>query len=124
VQRCLETYLPERHNVLEAMGRLGEDALLITRRGERLRGQAISNGMHVIARRAQVPFKSLHQFRHSCASDLLSAGVHLAEVQRILGHASVATTVIYTHIADPERRAAISRHPINELLAVAMQEAA
>jgi integrase/recombinase XerD len=124
VQRCLDSYLPERHNLLEAMGRLGEDALLISRRGQRLSGQAISNGMHAIARRAQVPFKSLHQFRHSCASDLLAAGVHLAEVQRILGHASVATTVIYTHIADPERRAAIGRHPINELLAAPMQEAA
>ena len=38
------------------------------------------------ARRAGVPIHSVHQFRHSCASDLLEAGVHLAEVQRILGH--------------------------------------
>jgi site-specific recombinase XerD len=124
VRRCLEVYLPERHNVLEAAGRLSQSALLITRRGERLHGQQISNGIHAIARRAQVPFKSLHQFRHSCASELLAAGVHVAEVQRILGHASVATTVIYTHIADPERRAAIARHSINELLAVALKEAA
>ena len=47
---------------------------------------------------------SLHQFRHSCASDLLEAGVGLPEVQRILGHEGITTTVRYVHIADPQRR--------------------
>ncbi len=59
---------------------------------------------------------SVHQFRHSCASDLLEAGVHLADVQRILGHQGIATTVRYTHIADHARRAAIALHPINAWL--------
>ena len=63
-----------------------------------------------------MPLISVHQFRHSCASDLLEAGVHLAEVQRILGHQGIATTVRYTHIADPARRAAMTRHPINDFL--------
>jgi len=67
-------------------------------------------------RRAQVPVHSLHQFRHGCASDLLEAGVHLTEVQRILGPCVIATTVRYVHIADPQRRAAIELHPINTLL--------
>ncbi|NJO12116.1 MAG: tyrosine-type recombinase/integrase [Gammaproteobacteria bacterium] len=84
VMRCLEGYLPRRHNRLEHAGALGERALLVTRRGERLSGQSISNTIHRIARRAGVSFQSLHQFRHTCASDLLQAGVHLAQVQRIL----------------------------------------
>jgi site-specific recombinase XerD len=46
----------------------------------------------------------------------LEAGVALPEVQRILGHQVIQTTVRYTHIADPQRRAAIARHPINEWL--------
>ena len=83
----------------------------MSRRGERLTGEAISNGIHAISRRAGVPIHSLHQFRHSCASDLLEAGVHLAEVQRILGHCGIATTVRYMHIADPQRRAAMALHP-------------
>jgi site-specific recombinase XerD len=94
----------------------GECALLVSRSGTRLTGGAISNGIHAISRRAQVPFHSLHQFRHSCASDLLEAGVHLAEVQRILGHCGIATTVRYVHIADPQRRAAMTLHPINDWL--------
>ena len=117
VLRCLEAYLPLRHNQLEQVGLREERSLLISRNGKRLSSFAISNGVHAISRSAQVPFHSLHQFRHSCASDLLEAGVHLAEVQRILGHCVISTTVRYVHIADPQRRAAIELHPINDWLA-------
>ncbi len=116
VLRCLEAYLPLRHNQLEQIGLIDERALLISRIGKRLSSFAISNGVHTISRSAQVPMHSLHQFRHTCASDLLEAGVHLAEVQRILGHCVIATTVRYVHIADPQRRAAIELHPIKQWL--------
>jgi site-specific recombinase XerD len=116
VYRCLEAYWPERHNQLERSSRLDVRALLLSRRGAPLSAEAISNGVHALARRAGVPLMSVHQFRHSCASDLLEAGVHLADVQRILGHQVIATTVRYTHIADPARRAAIALHPINAWL--------
>lgn len=121
VLRCLEAYLPLRHNQLEASASCGECALLVSRTGQRLSAAAISNGIHAIACRAQVPLDSLHQFRHSCASDLLEAGVHLAEVQRILGHCVISTTVRYVHIADPQRRAAMTLHPLNAWLAPAPQ---
>jgi len=127
VRRCLDAYWPARHNLLEARGGLGERALLVGRNGRRLSGESISNGVRRLAERARIPYTSLHQFRHSCASDLLEAGTHLAEVQQILGHATVATTVIYTRIADPARRAAIARHPLNDWLTAAprsTQEAA
>ena len=123
VMRCLEAYLPQRHNQLAKAGRIGERALLVTRAGFPLTGQRISNGVHAIARRAGVALHSLHQFRHTCASDLLEAGVHLAQVQRILGHSVIATTVRYTHIADPQRREAMGLHPLNDWLAP-LQEAA
>jgi site-specific recombinase XerD len=124
VLRCLEAYLPRRHNQLEQWGTLGEQALLLTRNGTRLSSQTISVGIHAISRRAGVPVHSLHQFRHTCASDLLEAGVHLAQVQRILGHAFIATTVRYVHIADPQRRAAMGRHPLNDWLLPAQQREA
>jgi site-specific recombinase XerD len=38
-------------------------------------------------------------------------------VQRILGHCGIGTTVRYVHIADPQRRAAMTLHPINDWLA-------
>lgn len=114
---CLEAYLPQRHNILEKAGRFGERALFVNQQGSRLAGSSIAQGIQRIAERAEVPIHSVHQFRHSCASDLLEAGVHLVDVQRILGHRGIGTTVRYIHLADPQRRAAIASHPINDWLA-------
>jgi site-specific recombinase XerD len=114
--QCLEAYLPQRHNRLELCGCREQSALLVNRDGKRLSGDAISKLVHVMARRSGVALHSLHQFRHSCASDLLEAGVRLPEVQRILGHQDITSTVRYVHIADPQRRAAMSKHPINDWL--------
>jgi site-specific recombinase XerD len=113
VYRCIETYLPLRHNRLEQLGRLDQRALFLSRDGQRLSEAAISGAAHRLAKRAGVRLHSLHQFRHTCASDLIAAGVRLPEVQRILGHSGIGTTMRYLHVADPERRAAIARHPIN-----------
>ena len=110
---CLEAYLPQRQNHLEKLGRIDEKALLTNRLGERLSGASIRYGVHRMARRCGIELHSVHQFRHSCASDLLEAGVRLPEVQRILGHQAISTTMRYIHIADPQRREAVARHPIN-----------
>ncbi|HQR42092.1 MAG TPA: tyrosine-type recombinase/integrase [Gemmatales bacterium] len=116
IARCMEAYLPERAQRLEALGKVTETALFINRVGNRASGPSLWNGVSRIARRMKVELLRLHQFRHTCASDLLEAGVNLSEVQRILGHASVSTTVRYLHFSDPQRRAAVERHPINDWL--------
>lgn len=117
VWRCIEAYLPHRHNLLEKTQRLGEPALLVNRFGERMKAEDVSATVHRLAKRAGVPWITLHQFRHSCASDLLEAGVSLPEVQRVLGHAVIESTVRYIDITDPERVSAMGRHPIGEFLA-------
>jgi site-specific recombinase XerD len=116
VGRCLEAYLPYRRNQLEQRGTQSESALLINREGRRLSAQCLSLLVHRLARRAQVPLVSLHQFRHTCASDLLENGASLPEVQQLLGHKRVDTTSRYLHIADPERARAMSKHPLNDYL--------
>lgn len=115
-RRCLEAYLPLRHNELERHGALTERSLLVGQGARPLTSQAISNGMRRLAANAGIAYVSVHQFRHSCASDLLEAGVALPDVQRILGHQGISTTVRYTHIADPMRAEAMRRHPINDWL--------
>ena len=53
-----------------------------------------------------------HTLRHSFATHLLHGGASLRHVQELLGHASIATTQIYTHLADDEVRAVFERtHP-------------
>ncbi len=116
VAGCIEAYLPHRQNVLEREGRCDETALLVTRQGTRMRGHGVASAIKRLGRNAGVPDVSCHQLRHSCASDLLERGASLPTIQRILGHRSVSSTVRYTHVADPERRRVMARHPINEML--------
>ena len=113
---CVEGYLPHRHNTLEKLGRIEEKAFFVNRHGERLMGHSISKMIHRLARRADVPLVSVHQFRHSCASDLLESGVRLHEVKEFLGHAAIETTMRYTHVSGSQRSEAISKHPVNEFL--------
>jgi site-specific recombinase XerD len=116
IGRCLEAYLPLRQNLLEEHGNTAEPALLVNRHGQRLSAQSLGLIVHRLARRAQVPLVSLHQFRHTCASDLLESGASLSEVQGLLGHQRVETTSRYLQIADPERARAMSKHPLNDYL--------
>ena len=117
--RCLESYLPHRANQLAKAGRVEpQTALLVGQDGGRLSSHAISTGVQRIARRTGAPHVTLHQFRHTCASDLLEEGIRLPEVQRQLGHQCIATTVRYLHVADPQRRVAVELHPINSILGV------
>ena len=116
VWRCLEAYWPHRQDRLDRNGRLEESALMINTEGHRLSGDAISLMIQRCARKAGLSRITLHQFRHSCASDLLDSGVTLPEVQKLLGHAVIETTMRYTHISCGERAIAIQKHPINDFL--------
>ncbi len=114
--RAIAGYLPARHNQLERAGNINEQAFLINTDGNRLGGEAIGRAAHRIARRVGVQLTSVHQFRHTCASDLLEEGLTLPDVKELLGHQGIATTLRYIHIADPQKQEAVKRHPINDLL--------
>jgi site-specific recombinase XerD len=114
--RCLEAYWPQRQNLLEQTGRLDEAALFVNQEGGRLHPRSISQGLRTLARRCGLERITAHQFRHSCASDLLEGGVGLPQIQRMLGHQTITTTVRYLHVADPQRHEAVKLHPINRML--------
>lgn len=58
-----------------------------------------------------------HMFRHSVATYLLEEGVDIRYVQRLLGHRSIVTTEIYTHVADAALKSrVIERHPRKSIL--------
>jgi integrase/recombinase XerD len=54
-----------------------------------------------VARAAGIPKATPHSLRHSYATRLLEHGVDTRVVQILLGHASIATTTLYTHLTEP-----------------------
>lgn len=68
-------------------------------RGTRITQQAVDLMLKKYLKLSGIPFKvSPHKLRHSFATHLLDAGADLRSVQELLGHASLSTTQIYTHV--------------------------
>lgn len=81
----------------------GEEMRLTTRSVQRL--------VDRYSRRAHLPIKlSPHGIRHSFATDLLSNGAGLRDVQEMLGHKNIATTQIYTHVTQPQLKKVHQEH--------------
>ena len=116
VAKCIEAYLPHRHNYLEKKGSVGEEALFVNNAGRRFREEGVTNYIKRIAKKAGLEHITTQRFRHTCATDLLEAGVTVAEVKQMMGHAVLDTTLRYTQVADPARREAMEKHPINDFL--------
>ncbi len=90
-----------------------EDHLFLNRRGKKLSRVMIFYIIRGLAEKAGIRKKiSPHTFRHSFATHLVEGGANLRAVQEMLGHASITTTEIYTHLdRDYLRSNIIQFHP-------------
>ncbi|MDR1543868.1 MAG: tyrosine recombinase XerD [Prevotellaceae bacterium] len=95
-----------------------EDFLFLNRRGSQLTRQMIYEIIKNAAQKAEISKTiSPHTLRHSFATHLLEGGANLRAIQQMLGHSSITTTEIYTHInMDFLRAEIIMKHPRNKLL--------
>ncbi len=91
----------------------GEDAIFLTRFGRAFSRGGFWSVLKRYARLAGLPEgTSPHTLRHSFATHLLSGGADLRAIQEMLGHASLSTTEIYTHVSVEElRRVYDDAHP-------------
>jgi integrase/recombinase XerD len=109
---ALDAYLVRSRPLMSVRGR-STPALFLGVRGSRLSRQNAWLLMRAAAERAQLDVElSPHSMRHSFATHLLQGGADVRVVQELLGHASVATTQIYTRVtADALRDVYIGAHP-------------
>ncbi len=88
-------------------------SLFLNRRGERLTRQGFWLILKGHAKRAGIEKKiTPHTLRHSFATHLLRGGAPLRHVQELLGHASITTTQVYTHLTSEHVRSEYDKaHP-------------
>jgi integrase/recombinase XerD len=109
--RALQAYLTRTRPSLT--GPRSRGAMFLNRRGGRLTRQGCTNIIKATARRAGIRKRvTPHMLRHSFATHLLEGGADVRVVQELLGHASLATTQIYTLVTkDRLRDVYFTSHP-------------
>lgn len=92
-------------------------AILLNRRGRPLTTQGVRQIIQRHIKLAAVPGHfTPHMFRHTFATALLDGGADIRYIQTLLGHSSISTTEIYTHVATGRQSAILAqRHPRNTM---------
>ena len=97
-----------------------DEPLFLTNDGERFNYRRLRYWLLTINRQAALRDRSLHSLRHTAGVQLAAEGVPMNVIQSLLGHASIATTGIYTALAGGELVGVVSKSGANTLLGSAL----
>ncbi|MFH1860373.1 MAG: tyrosine recombinase XerC [bacterium] len=92
---AIYTYLEARNKLLQGKQ---ETAVFLNHRGKRITDRGVRLLIHKITQLQGSKHVSPHMLRHTFATHMLNSGADLRIVQELLGHASLSTTQIYTHV--------------------------
>jgi integrase/recombinase XerC len=89
----------------------GERAVFVNRRGTRITGRSVERivDKYVADSGIRRPELSPHKLRHTFATLLHMRDVDLVEIQRLMGHATITSTQIYTHTSAEKLRSAVEK---------------
>ncbi|MEG1621979.1 MAG: tyrosine recombinase [Alistipes sp.] len=105
----IQIYLDDRNTLHPT--RTGSNIVFLNNRGNQLTRVMIFTLLKEAVLRAGIDKHiSPHTFRHSFATHLLKGGASIRQVQEMLGHESILTTEIYTHLDDNLLREAVEKH--------------
>ncbi|MFB0924458.1 MAG: site-specific tyrosine recombinase XerD, partial [Vicingaceae bacterium] len=104
----IKIYVKTKRNHMSNIKKESEDILFLNRRGKQLTRVMIFTIIKRLAEKAGITKTvSPHTFRHSFATHLVEGGANLRAIQEMLGHESITTTEIYTHLDREYLRQAI-----------------
>lgn len=112
---AIDDYLKfERHKIKNADE---EDALFLSQKGNRLNPRTIQRIVKNANKKSGLNKEKLspHKLRHTMATLLYQNGADLISLQELLGHSSVSTTQIYTHVDSETLKDVVSSNPLNDL---------
>ena len=114
-KEALFKYLEIRKD-LEPKNKKDNNALFLSNKGARIHTNTIRDFVKLSYKKVNIKNDeySVHTLRHTCATLLYKSGNDVKLIQELLGHSSVNTTKIYTHLYDKEVEKTMQEHPLSQ----------
>lgn len=113
--QSLHLYMEKERAFIQ--GASSNEALFLSQKGTRLTRQTVAKIVKQINKDSGLNKEKItpHKLRHTSATIMYKNGADIRSLQHILGHTSVSTTQIYTHVEDKEIQQVIENNPFNNL---------